>query len=205
MSTSPGVTYSPETSTTLSAPAGSMPAATAATLPAAIATSRTAVIPFLGSMTCPPFNSRSYFGCAGGWPIAAGTTQAPTANASPSERAIANEPRERSAPAKRRARERVGESEGRSPSDKSRSLRLRGGRAHDQLRRHLIHVPLQPLAADQAEEGVERRRSHVAGGHPHRCQGRARVPGQRDVVETDDRHILGNAQARSVERVHRAD
>jgi hypothetical protein len=28
----------------------------------------------------------------------------------------ANEPRERSAPAKRRARERVGESEGRSPS-----------------------------------------------------------------------------------------
>src|SRR5258708_38456347 len=118
MSTSPGVTYSPETSTTLSAPAGSMPAATAATLPAAIATSRTAVIPFLGSMTCPPFNSRSYFGCAGGWPIAAGTTQAPTANASPSERAIANEPRERSAPAKRRARERVGESEGRSPSER---------------------------------------------------------------------------------------
>src|SRR4029453_14384467 len=33
------------------------------------------------------------------------------------ERAAASEPRERSAPAKRRARERVGESEGRSPSD----------------------------------------------------------------------------------------
>jgi hypothetical protein len=30
-----------------------------------------------------------------------------------------SEPRERSAPAKRRARERVGESEGRSPSDKT--------------------------------------------------------------------------------------
>jgi len=30
----------------------------------------------------------------------------------------ANEPRERSAPAKRRARERVGESEGRSPSER---------------------------------------------------------------------------------------
>jgi 3-methyladenine DNA glycosylase AlkD len=34
-----------------------------------------------------------------------------------SERAAASEPRERSAPAKRRARERVGEPEGRSPSD----------------------------------------------------------------------------------------
>jgi hypothetical protein len=37
-----------------------------------------------------------------------------------SERAAASEPRERSAPAQRRARERVGESEGRSPSDKTR-------------------------------------------------------------------------------------
>src|SRR3954467_783913 len=36
-----------------------------------------------------------------------------------SERAAASEPRERSAPAKRRARERVGESEGRSPSEES--------------------------------------------------------------------------------------
>jgi 2-keto-4-pentenoate hydratase len=33
------------------------------------------------------------------------------------ERAVASEPRERSAPAQRRARERAGESEGRSPSD----------------------------------------------------------------------------------------
>jgi hypothetical protein len=37
-----------------------------------------------------------------------------------SERAAASEPRARSAPAKRRARERVGESEGRSPSAKVR-------------------------------------------------------------------------------------
>jgi hypothetical protein len=35
------------------------------------------------------------------------------------EREHASEPRERSAPAKRRVRERVGESEGRSPSDKT--------------------------------------------------------------------------------------
>jgi hypothetical protein len=35
-----------------------------------------------------------------------------------SERAIASEPRDRSAPAERRARERAGESEGRSPLDK---------------------------------------------------------------------------------------
>jgi hypothetical protein len=35
------------------------------------------------------------------------------------ERAVASEPRARSAPAKRRARERVGESEGRSPSDRN--------------------------------------------------------------------------------------
>src|SRR5258708_35215902 len=39
-----------------------------------------------------------------------------------SERATASEPRERNAPAKRRARERVGESEGRSPSDKTTTL-----------------------------------------------------------------------------------
>jgi hypothetical protein len=32
---------------------------------------------------------------------------------------MASEPRERSAPAKRRARERVGESEGQSPSDET--------------------------------------------------------------------------------------
>src|SRR5688572_2993282 len=42
----------------------------------------------------------------------------PSATAVPaSERAVANEPGERSAPAKRRAREPVGESEGRSPSN----------------------------------------------------------------------------------------
>src|SRR5690348_4219597 len=51
-------------STTLKAAAGSMLAATAATLPFAIATSRTALILFLGSMTCPPFSWRSYFCCA---------------------------------------------------------------------------------------------------------------------------------------------
>ncbi len=46
--------------------------------------------------------------------------QAQTLNTQPrSERAAASEPRERSAPAKRRARERVGESEGQSPSDKT--------------------------------------------------------------------------------------
>jgi len=37
------------------------------------------------------------------------------------ERAVASEPRDRSAPAKRRARERVGEFEGRTPSNKTRS------------------------------------------------------------------------------------
>src|SRR5260370_2839534 len=79
MSTSPGVTYSPDTSTTLSAPAGSMPAATATTLPSAMATSRTALIWFLGAMTWPPFNSRSYLGCASGWAIAARTRHTPAA------------------------------------------------------------------------------------------------------------------------------
>src|SRR5881392_4269166 len=39
----------------------------------------------------------------------------------------ASEPRERSAPAKRRARERVGESEGRSPSEKTRSYLIMAG------------------------------------------------------------------------------
>src|SRR5262245_25377360 len=81
MSTSPGVTYNPETSTTLNAAAESRRAATAATLPSAIATSRTALIRFLGSMTWPPFRSRSYFCCAGAWPIDASTKQAPAANA----------------------------------------------------------------------------------------------------------------------------
>ena len=44
-------------------------------------------------------------------------THRPEADAANCERATASEPRERSAPAKRRARERVGESEGQSPSD----------------------------------------------------------------------------------------
>src|SRR5438876_7151701 len=44
------------------------------------------------------------------------------------ERATASEPRERSAPAKRRARERVGESEGRSPSDENGARRRSGAR-----------------------------------------------------------------------------
>src|SRR2546427_7088376 len=69
MSMSPGVTYVPETSTTLKASAGLMEAATAATFPFAMATSRTALIWFLGSMTWPPFNRRSYCccGCAEAW------------------------------------------------------------------------------------------------------------------------------------------
>src|SRR6266567_3000868 len=79
MSTSPRVTYSTETSTTLSATAGSMRAATAATLPSAMATSRTALILFLGSMTCPPFKSRSYFCCAGRRPVAASRRYTPAA------------------------------------------------------------------------------------------------------------------------------
>ena len=41
-----------------------MRGATAATLPPAMATSRTALMPFLGSMTCPPRRRRSYFGSA---------------------------------------------------------------------------------------------------------------------------------------------
>src|SRR5262249_59486970 len=45
-----------------------------------------------------------------------------------SERAPASEPRERSAPAKRRARERVGESEGRSPLERTGAARDVAGR-----------------------------------------------------------------------------
>src|SRR5262245_27198575 len=64
MSTRPGVTKSPETSTVLKASAGSMRGRTAAILPAAMATSRTAFVPLRGSMTCPPRRTRSYFGAA---------------------------------------------------------------------------------------------------------------------------------------------
>src|SRR6266571_5395610 len=60
MSTSPGVTYSPATLTTLCALAGSIRAATSAIFPALMATSRIALILFFPSITCPPFSSRSY-------------------------------------------------------------------------------------------------------------------------------------------------
>ena len=53
-------------------PPGSIFAATAAILPAAMATSRTALMLFFGSMTCPPRSSRSYFGRGGGRLPAAG-------------------------------------------------------------------------------------------------------------------------------------
>ena len=62
MSTRPGVTYNPETSTVFNASAGLIVAATAAIFPPAIATSRTALILFRASTTCPPRRSRSYFG-----------------------------------------------------------------------------------------------------------------------------------------------
>src|SRR5262245_43177757 len=48
-----------------------MRAATAATRPFAIATSRTALMPFFGSIRWPPFSSRSYFCGAGVWRIGA--------------------------------------------------------------------------------------------------------------------------------------
>jgi hypothetical protein len=48
----------------LRASAGAILAATAATFPFAMATSRTALIWFRASMTCPPFSRRSYFCCA---------------------------------------------------------------------------------------------------------------------------------------------
>src|SRR5579884_1046451 len=72
MSTSPGVTYRPDTLTDFSARAGSMFCATAAILPSLIATSRTALILFLPSMTCPPLSSRSY-SCANAQPAARST------------------------------------------------------------------------------------------------------------------------------------
>src|SRR5688572_24182092 len=59
MSISPGVTYSPETSTTRSAPPVSRPAATAAICLSLMPTSAGPSIPFAGSITCPPFRRRS--------------------------------------------------------------------------------------------------------------------------------------------------
>src|SRR2546425_12813001 len=67
-----------------------MAAATAATFPFEMATSRTALILFLGSMTWPPFKSRSYFcgGCAETWLIQARTTDIPRACATGSLMAL---------------------------------------------------------------------------------------------------------------------
>src|SRR5438309_3031459 len=55
----------------LKASAGSIRGATAAIFPPAMATSRTALIPFLGSMTWPPRSSRSYLGSAAAALVAA--------------------------------------------------------------------------------------------------------------------------------------
>ena len=64
MSTSPGVTNRPDTSTTfLASPAGIV-SATRAIFPAVIATSIRRLMSLRGSMTCPPLSSRSYCGCA---------------------------------------------------------------------------------------------------------------------------------------------
>src|SRR5713101_6697065 len=54
-------------------------AATAATFPFAMVTSRTALILFLGSMTRPPFNSRSYFCCAETRPTVKSASDIPAA------------------------------------------------------------------------------------------------------------------------------
>src|SRR5581483_7354217 len=60
MSMSPGVTYRPEMSMLFLAPPEDRFAATAAIFPPRMPTSRTPSTPFRGSMTCPPFRTRSY-------------------------------------------------------------------------------------------------------------------------------------------------
>jgi hypothetical protein len=67
----------------------------------------------------------------------------------------ASEPRERSAPAKRRARERVGESEGRQPLGKTKGMSMARGS------RGLSVEQLREMAKQGAEEALRRLRAEV--------------------------------------------
>ena len=82
---------------------------------------------------------------------------------------MASEPRDRSAPAKRRARARVGESEGRSPSDKTRAgatehLSRRIRRVQNCLDRSTRTIPGR--LSDRANQ-PPRAQTSGAGGHEH--------------------------------------
>src|ERR671934_1817126 len=118
----------------------------------------------------------------------------------------ASEPRERSAPAKRRARERVGESEGRSPSDKEGAVgsvlrRLlfffqRNQfdrdledelRFHEEMKAHAL-ADADGLSADEARAAARRRI-----GNPLRLREQSRDAWIFPTVETlaqDVRHAL---------------
>src|SRR6476661_1456648 len=66
------------------------------------------------------------------------------------ERAVASEPRERSAPTKRRARERVGESEGRSPSGERWNAKEKA-MSEDRLDQALQEMKAERVDADTLE------------------------------------------------------
>src|SRR5262249_53089870 len=93
----------------------------------------------------------------------------------------ASEPRDRSEPAQRRARERVGESEGRSPSDesgvRSRGLARADGRRSTTLARGDCHLPGADAVADGGnQEGRKERRPRERETRGPHAEGIARYP-----------------------------
>ena len=61
------------------------------------------------------------------------------------------------------------------------------------------------LVRDAVEEQLDRSRTKLANRHGHRGKGRIHVARERNVVETGDRYILRDRDARFPQRAQRAD
>src|SRR6185369_5580135 len=96
---------------------------------------------------------------------------------------VASEPRERSEPAKRRARERVGESEGQSPSDETSEAQM--------MNRTLRVLPATALATLVATSVQAQINNSPPGGNGP--TGRGRGPGVEASVVTNARSPEVNA------------
>src|SRR5437764_4433888 len=91
------------------------------------------------------------------------------------------------------------------PPFRSWSARRCGAQTDDQFRRQELRPGDELTAGDPIEERARRERADLPHRLVHRRQRRVDVARDREVVEADDRHVLGNAASGLAQSAHRAD